>query len=132
MREDPPADGRDLASGRFAKGRSGNPKGRPRRAPSVDEAMLEAVNQKAAVRQDGRQVRLTKAQLSAQQIANSGARGDLRAAKLALELAQKSEARLAAVPAAPDVLGPGDREIAERFVERLRRQAILDYVEGEA
>ena len=131
MAEDLPPEPR-ATSGRFAKGRSGNPRGRPRKAPGVDAAILAAMNERVSVNQKGRNVRLSKKQLAAVQMANRGAAGDPRAVKMALDYAQKAEERLAAAAPAPDVLGPSDVEIAQRFVERIRRQAVRAFLEEDA
>jgi hypothetical protein len=106
--------------GRFQAGQpSRNPKGRPRKSETVGDVFLGAVNEKVPIKQGGRSSQVTKLKAAAMQMANQGAAGDQRAAKLVLEHAQKAEDRKAAAPA-PIVLGPSDLEIVARMKDRLR------------
>jgi hypothetical protein len=46
--------GRDPATGRFLPTKSGNPRGRPRKPRTADDAILGAVRQAITVTEDGR------------------------------------------------------------------------------
>jgi hypothetical protein len=113
-------DERDPKTGRFQKGQSGNRNGRPKKAKSVSAAVMDALSEKVPVNENGRRRRVTKLVATATQIANRGASGDPRATKLAMELAQKAEERMARQPNTQE-LSAADEEIARRMVERLRR-----------
>ena len=106
--------------GRFQPGRTGNPKGRPRKAVTVGDAVRDALAVKVVVNEGGKRKRVTKRDAAAAQWANKSASGDLRAGKLAFELAQKAEDRATQAPAAPEQLSAADQEIVERVIARLR------------
>ncbi len=107
-------------TGKFAKGQSGNPRGRPRKAKSVDAAILGAANEKVGITVNGRKKRIRKIEAVATQVLNRGAGGDPRSAKLALDYAQRAEDRLIVAPSANDRLTPSEDEILERFLARMR------------
>mgnify|MGYP001013619831 CR=1 FL=1 len=114
------------AGGRFAPGRSGNPKGRPRKGRGVDAAILDALSAKAEVTEQGKRKRKSKLAITAAQIANKGAGGDLRAAKMALEQARKAEERAHADALGAPVMTESDHEIAARVVARLRQILLVE------
>src|SRR3954453_18064187 len=105
-------------SGRFQPGQTGNPNGRPKKHSGVDAAVTRALHEKITVTEQGRRKRKSKLEVTAAQIANKGAGGDLRAAKMAFDLAAKAEGNQQGAPA-PLPLNDNDRAIAERFIARL-------------
>lgn len=105
-------------SGRFRPGQTGNPNGRPKKQNGVDAAVTRALREKIIVTEQGRRKRKSKLEVTAAQIANKGAGGDLRAAKMALDLHAKAEGNQNGAPAAAP-LTENDRAIAERFIARL-------------
>ena len=112
---------RDRA-GRFRPGApSPNPKGRPKKARGVDAAMLGALAEKVMVNEQGKRKRKSKLDITAAQIANMGAGGDLRAAKMALDQARMAEQRADAVTVRAPVMTQSDHEIAARVIARLTR-----------
>jgi hypothetical protein len=65
---------------RFQKGRSGNPRGRPRGSKGWTKLLREAVLAKVEVRENGRPRRkITKLEVAITQLVNKTAGGDLRA-----------------------------------------------------
>jgi hypothetical protein len=105
-------------SGRFRPGQTGNPNGRPKKHNGVDAAVTRALQEKITVTEQGRRKRKSKLEVTAAQIANKGAGGDLRAAKMALDLHAKAEGNHNGAPVALP-LTENDRAIAERFIARL-------------
>jgi hypothetical protein len=112
-------------SGRFRPGQTGNPNGRPKKQQSVDAALTRALQEKITVTEQGRRKRKSKLEVTAAQIANKGAGGDLRAAKMALDMASKAEGNQGGTPAVLP-LTENDRAIAERFIARLRLTQIQE------
>lgn len=111
--------GRDRA-GRFRPGApSPNPRGRPRKARGVDAAVLGALSEKVPVTEQGQRKRKSKLDITAAQLANKGAGGDLRAAKLVLDQARKAEERAEAATVRAPVMTEADHEIAARVIARL-------------
>ena len=108
--------------GRFRPGASSpNPKGRPRKARGVDAAMLGALSEKIIVTEQGKRKRKSKLDITAAQIANKGAGGDLRAAKMALDQARKAEERAEAGAINAPIMTQADHEIVARVIARLAR-----------
>ena len=111
--------GRDRA-GRFRSGMpSPNPKGRPRKRGGVDGAILRALAEKVTVVEKGTRRQRSKLDIAAAQVANQGAGGVLRAAKLGFDEARKAEAQAAADAVRAPVMTQADHEIASRVIARL-------------
>lgn len=106
--------------GRFPPGQSGNRKGRPKKAKTVSEAIVTAMNKTIVASENGRKRRIRKLDAAATQIANKGASGDLRAGKMLLEMADRAEAKDAA-QAAPETLTISDQEILDDFLSAYRK-----------
>jgi len=82
--------------------------------------MTGALNESIPVTENGRRRKISKLQAAAKQIANKGAAGDLRASKLAFDLAERAEQQAAAQPV-NDRLSASDEEIVERLKARFRK-----------
>jgi hypothetical protein len=107
--------------GRFRPGQSGNPNGRPRARRSVDAAVTRAMAEKLTVTEQGRRRRKSKLEITATQLANQSASGDLRAAKLALDQARKAEERAESEAIRAPSMTQSDHDIAARVIARLRK-----------
>ena len=105
--------------GRFQPGQSGNRNGRPRKDDTVGASMVTALKEKVTVTEGGKKRRITKAEAAATQWANKSASGDLRAGKLAFDLAQKAEQRAAISAPVTVQLTVSDHEIVDRFLARM-------------
>jgi hypothetical protein len=77
---------RPPTSGQFKKGQSGNPRGRPRHSGSFIDRVLEALNEKVTINENGNKRTITKYQASAKQIANKAASGDIKSIKLLMHI----------------------------------------------
>jgi uncharacterized protein DUF5681 len=110
-------------NGRFGPGNRANPNGRPRKATSANATVLKELIAPVTVTENQKRRKISKLAANAKQIANKGASGDLRAAKMAVDLALRAESQQA--PAQPlQALGTRDQEIVARFIERLRATLI--------
>ena len=69
-------------SSQFQKGRSGNPSGRPRKAPGIPELLGKVSKQKVLTNGKNGSKYMTKLEASLTQLANKAASGDLKAAKI--------------------------------------------------
>jgi hypothetical protein len=115
-----PDESRDPRTGRFKPGHCPNPKGRPRTVRTVGATIAGALKAPIPVTENGRLRNISKLQAAAQQIANKSAAGDLRASKMAIDLAQRAEQQ-AAAQSPVDRLSASDEEIVERLKVRFRR-----------
>jgi hypothetical protein len=107
------------SNGRFGPGNRANPNGRPRKSKSVSSTILNEMTAPVTVTENQRRKRISKLAANAKQVANQGASGDVRAARLAIDLAIKAERESNSAPAAP-ALTATDKEIVARFVARLK------------
>jgi len=107
-------------AGKFQPGQSGNPNGRPRKANSVADSVRNALAAKVTINEGGKRKRVTKRDAAAAQLANKSASGDLRANKLAFDIALKAEERAAMAAPAPENITAADAEIVKRLIARLR------------
>ena len=105
-------------NGRFGPGNRANPNGRPRKGRTVNDIIMREMASSLTVTENSKRKRISKLAANAKQIANQGASGDLKAAKMSVELALKAE-NAAATSAAPPPLTQNDRAIVERFIARL-------------
>lgn len=97
---------------RFRKGRSGNPRGRPRRKTDLASLLTEALGRRSAL--EGRKA-VTQREAIVAALVEKSASGDLRATKLLFELMRQIG------PAAETPVAPEDdpREILLRRLARL-------------
>ena len=118
----------------FQKGRSGNPKGRPKGSKNLATLLNQALDEKVYVTEDGVRRRVTKRELVIKQLVNKSATADLRAIKQLTDIVERVEPRTGAsqAPAEPPQLTATDREVIELFVARLRRQIAAEHVEAAA
>lgn len=75
----------------FQKGRSGNPKGRPKGSKSIPQLVREIFDEKVIVKGPGGQRSITKLAAGLTQLANKAASGDLKAIQQAIQLREKSQ-----------------------------------------
>jgi Family of unknown function (DUF5681) len=78
--------GRPPQATRFAPGKSGNPRGRPKGSRSVGAILSGIMSQKVTVSEGGRTRRVSRLEVMLLRLASDAARGDARVTKLLLEL----------------------------------------------
>ena len=78
--------GRPPKATQFAKGESGNPRGRPKGTRTVGAMLQEILRQKIAVTENGRTRRLPALEVILRRLANDAMRSEPRALKLLLAL----------------------------------------------
>ena len=76
---------------RFAKGQSGNPRGRPPGAKNLKTLLSEALNETVIVSENGGRRKVTKRQAIITQLVNRSATADFRAIKILLDIVRDIE-----------------------------------------
>jgi len=107
----------------FPKGRSGNPKGRPKGSKNLATLVAEALDEKVQVTEDGKRRRVTKRELVIKQLVNKSASADLRAIKQLTDIVERAERRAADSPAAPPppAITAADEEVIAELRKRIER-----------
>jgi hypothetical protein len=102
--------------GQFKKGRSGNPSGRPKRAPKIEADVCAELAQTITINEGGRTRRITKQRALIKGHTARAIKGDARSAKLILDILARTvveeaggdgEARLTAT----------EKQIVEDYLE---------------
>jgi hypothetical protein len=125
----PPEMSRDYAVGygkpplhtRFQKGKSGNPKGRPRGKKNMSTLLSTALNASIVVVANGRRRKITKREAIVTQLVNKSAAADLKATQMVLTMLRELEAQDDG-SADPAVFTEADHEIIRRIQARLRNE----------
>jgi hypothetical protein len=100
--------GKPPTATRFQKGRSGNPSGRPKKsAQPLDLGLiLEAIdNEEIVVRENGKRKPMKKAEIQFRQQFTKAINGDLRTARLLVQMAEEYFAPEASADGVPEVIG---------------------------
>jgi hypothetical protein len=100
---------------RFKPSRSGNPRGRPSRSKNLATVLSEALNEPVIIAENGGRRTISKRRALIKQLVNRSAKGDLRAAKILLDLIQNIEQR--SEPASPEA---SFSEADEKIIEQLK------------
>ena len=103
---------------RFKKGKSGNPKGKPRGTKSMHTLLTELINQKIIVNQNGKPIKISKKTAMLMQLINKGVKGDLKAIQILynnlLEADVKEEERKKVLKS----LSTDDQKIIKDYLEK--------------
>jgi hypothetical protein len=106
----------------ITKGRSGNPKGRPKGSKNLATLLSEALDEKVSVTEDGRRRRVTKRELVITQLVNKSASADLRAIKQLTDIVQGVERRAGSEPTPPPVPTAADEEVIAYLKAKMERE----------
>jgi hypothetical protein len=120
---------------RFKKGRSGNPKGRPRGSRTSLTLLQQALSELVVVTENGQRKQITKGEAMLKQLANKAASGDPRAMQMLLgeirSLEDHLESSRADLESAPGESGivqeqAGEEEDLDRLTDAELKQ--LEYL----
>jgi hypothetical protein len=125
----PPETARDYVVGygkppvhsRFQKGRSGNPKGRPRGRKNMSTLLSDALNGSVIVVENGRRKKITKREAIVTQLVNKSASADLKATQMVLAMLSDLESR-ADASTDPAPFTEADQQVIQRIQARLRSE----------
>lgn len=107
---------------RFQRGRSGNPKGRPKRSKNFSTVLDKELREKVLITENGKRKRITKAEAIAKQTVNRAANGDPKATTLIFNEARLQEAQsgAAAGPPREATVSAEDKRVMESILRRIR------------
>lgn len=105
---------------RFQRGRSGNPRGRPRRPRSFDDEFWKMLGQPVTVAEGGRKKRVTTLDAALMRMREKALKGDPRT--LDLLLRYSARASIGERPGdRSEIETVGDRELIEAYINEMRR-----------
>lgn len=105
---------------RFAKGSSGNPRGRPKGSLSLRSILQKASAERVPVVINGRKRTISKLEAVVTQVMNRAASGDHKAAQMVLQLTSSLGVDEAASPSVPAVSLATKERLLKTFAERLK------------
>jgi hypothetical protein len=115
--------GRPPKHSQFAKGRSGNPNGRPKGVRNFATVIEAELNTKIPITENGKRKSISKREAVAKQLVNKAASGDTKAMPLLL-----NESRAHEQTATGRELDPGqsvaDHQVMTGMLERIRRSMV--------
>jgi hypothetical protein len=106
---------------RFAKGQSGNPRGRPCGAKNFTTLLEEALDEPVTVTENGGRRKVSKLQAIVTQLVNRSATADFRAIKILLDKLRDIERETE--PASPETaeFGEADQKMLEQIRSRFSK-----------
>jgi hypothetical protein len=103
---------------RFAKGQSGNPRGRPPGAKNLKTLLSEALNETVIVSENGGRRKVTKRQAIITQLVNRSATADFRAIKILLDIVRDIERQTEPTPPETSDFSEADEKVLEQIRAR--------------
>ena len=103
---------------RFAKGQSGNPRGRPSGAKNLSTLLSDALNETVVVTENGGRRKVSKRQAIITQLVNRSATADFRAIKILLDIMREIEVQNESASPETSVFGEADEKVIEGLKAR--------------
>jgi hypothetical protein len=105
----------------FQKGRSGNPKGRPKGTLNVATVLERTLREPVVINENGQRKTITKLQAAVKQLVNKAASGDSAALRQLMALVASAEQRSSdAQPDRPS-LNEADRKVMAGILKRFEK-----------
>lgn len=112
--------GRPPERTRFAKGRSGNPSGRPKGSKNIATILHETLRQRIVITENGRRKTVTKLEAAMIQLTEKALAGDLKALQLLTALARSVDERTNQSDSQDSTLDEIDDKVFLGIVKRLQ------------
>ena len=122
--------GKPPKSGQFAKGRSGNPKGRPKGSKNLASVILRESRQPVRITGPHGSRTVTKLEATVMQVGNKAAQGDLRAVREFIPLIERAE-EAAGAESKPVSVHELDQKVLQTLLRRMRTTETLPAVPTE-
>ena len=113
--------GRPPRHSQFTKGKSGNPKGRPKGSKNFGLVLEDELNTKISINENGKRKSITKREAVAKQIVNKAASGDTKAIPIVLNEARAREKAGIGLETDPSQRVE-DQQVMSGILERIRRR----------
>jgi hypothetical protein len=107
------------AHSRFQKGRSGNPKGRPKGTLNMATVLERTLREKVVINENGKRKAVTKLEAGVKQLVNKAASGELKALQLLASLVRSAEERGVHDEFSNSVLDEPDEKVVLGILKRL-------------
>lgn len=104
----------------FTRGKSGNPKGRPKGSKNLATSFMEIGHERITVTEGGRTRTMTKADAVVHQITNKAASGDLRAVREYFQIYKMFQCSEPTEEIVPD-LSDREKDLMKNFMKRMER-----------
>jgi hypothetical protein len=105
---------------RFTRGKSGNPKGRPKGSKNLATSFIEVGREEITVTEGGRTRTMTKSDAVVHQLTNKAASGDPRAVREYFQIYKMFQATESVEEISPD-LSDRDKDVMKNFLKRMDR-----------
>ena len=103
---------------RFVKGRSGNPRGRPRGAKSFNTLLSDKLNEPVTVAENGGRRKISKREAIVTQLVNRSAAADFRAIKILLDIVRDIERQTEPISSETPQFSEADVKVLEQLRAR--------------
>jgi hypothetical protein len=108
-------------SGQFKKGKSGNPKGRPKGTRNFSTDLDEVLSGKVTVVENGTRKKVSVQMATIKRLGEKALMGDLKSMVLLLGLAEQS-ANAKEAQSAEKAIGASDQQIIDNFIDVLQSE----------
>ncbi len=104
---------------RFKPGQSGNPRGRPKRIPTLAECVEREARRTIVATEDGTARRMSKLDALAKRLMQQALKGDARSTQQVIHLLALTQASAEAAHVAQDAERAGDEAVMQSLLQRL-------------